>query len=480
MAQTPAQDNHEDSTSWIASLRFRVFAALVLATLLSLLVAGTVTYSLERGRLDADIDAHLRQRHAEVTALAARGNDPFTGQPITDVTSLLRASMQTVLPGPNDGEIGIVDGVVTLTAPSSTRVRPENNTALVRLVTSPGDRALIDTTTGTDGTYRYIIVPVSVPGDARTASLVAVVDLGAERTRLNANFRTFTLVGLGSSLLVGLLAWLILGHLLQPIEWVRRTAQEITDRDLSRRIPVRGRDDLAALTRTVNAMLDRLQSTFASQRQLQDDVSHELRTPLTVMRGHLELMDETDPDDVDQARAVALSEIDRMAGLVEDLITLAKSDRPDFVQPVTVDVAMLTDEVLDKATALGDRRWSLDGLADVEAVLDPRRVSQALLELARNAVKFSEPDSAVAVGSAVVGDRVLLWVRDEGRGIEPDRLHEVTQRFSRIHHDVEGSGLGLTIVTSIARAHGGSLRVDSHPGEGSTFTLDLPLSGAHD
>lgn len=457
----------------VISIRTRVLAALVAATLALLAVSGTVTYLLERGLLEDRVDAHLKERDDQVRALSRLGTDPITGERLTTVDRLLRAAMQSSLPGPNDGEIGVVERTVALIGPESTRVRPEDDPALVQEVTAGSASVRIDTVRTPRTTYRYIVVPVTVSGDPRPATLVAVVDLHAEYDRLNANFCTSALVGLGSALLVALLAWLLLGRLLQPLTWVRRTAERITEHDLSERIPVRGGDDLAELTRTINAMLGRIEATFDAQRQLQDDVGHELRTPLTIMRGHLELMDADDTADVCQTRAIALSEIDRMAGLVEDLVTLSKAERPDFVARVPTDVGSLVDGVVEKARALGDRRWTISALPDGVADLDPRRISQALLELCRNALKFSDPGTEVSVGGAVDADRVRLWVRDGGWGIPADRVGDVTERFSRVHDDVEGSGLGLAIVRSIAQAHGGEVRVESVSGRGTTATLDL-------
>lgn len=186
-------------------------------------------------------------------------------------------------------------------------------------------------------------------------------------------------------------------------------------------------------------------------------------------------MNVRDPDDVAATRRRVISEVDRMARLVEDLITLAKSERPDFVRLQPVDIGALTDEVLAKATSLGPRRWTLEDLADVRVLADPQRLSQALLELARNAVKFSEPGSRIAFGSAADEKLVWLWVRDEGTGIEPAEQMQVRERFTRAgDRTIEGSGLGLAIVSSIAEAHGGKLRIESTPGVGSTITLEMP------
>src|SRR5690606_40161897 len=215
-------------------------------------------------------------------------------------------------------------------------------------------------------------------------------------------FRTFALFALGVLALVAVVGWLVAGRLLAPLASLRRTAQRISDSDLSGRIEVTGGDDdVSELAHTVNAMLDRLESAFSSQRELLDDVSHELRTPLTVLRGHLELVDVTDPEDVDATRTLALDEIDRMGRLVDDLTTLAKADRPDFVLPSLEDLGLLTDDVFDKARSLGPRAWSLVARADAEGSLDRQRLTQAWLQLAANAVKFSEPGTAIRLGSSV-------------------------------------------------------------------------------
>ena len=152
-------------------------------------------------------------------------------------------------------------------------------------------------------------------------------------------------------LVVTLGAWSVSGRLLAPVRQLRTTAQEITDTDLSRRIPVEGHDDISDLVRTVNAMLDRLDGAFATQRTFLDDAGHELRTPVTVLRGHLELLDPYDHQDVTTTRELLLDEIDRMSRLVDDLIVLAKAGRPDFLRPAPTDVGVLTDQVLDKARA---------------------------------------------------------------------------------------------------------------------------------
>ena len=230
-------------------------------------------------------------------------------------------------------------------------------------------------------------------------------------------------------------------------------------------------------------MLDRVETAVVARRELLDDVSHELRTPITVVRGHMELLDPDDHDDVVETRALVIDEIDRMGTLVGDLLELARAS--DTVNPASTDLAALTEAVLDKARALGDRQWTLDEAAQVtccvamvQAVLDPRRITQAWLQLAQNAVQYSADGTLIAIGSGADSQWARLWVRDRGIGIAPDDIECVRQRFVRGTagtESVAGSGLGLNIVESIARAHGGQLDIESTPGVGSTFTLVVPL-----
>jgi signal transduction histidine kinase len=224
-------------------------------------------------------------------------------------------------------------------------------------------------------------------------------------------------------------------------------------------------------------MLDRLESTVRSQRELLDDVGHELRTPLTIVRGHLELLDVADPEDVTNTRLLVLDELERMRRLVDDLLTLAKADHPGFVEPESTDIARLTDETLAKATTLGERHWVLDELADAEVELDPQRIAQAWLQLAANAVQYSEVGTRVGMGSRLVGGELWFWVRDEGVGIPEEEQARILSRTVK-GRSGEGTGLGLAIVSSIAKAHRGRVVVESVPGVGSRIAVVIPVTAA--
>ena len=273
---------------------------------------------------------------------------------------------------------------------------------------------------------------------------------------------------------------------------MRRAAAEITEQDLSRRIPVNGRDDIAALAEQFNAMLDRLEVAFSTQRRFLDDASHELRTPITIIRGHLELVGD-DPAEWDEVVRIVTDELDRMSRIVEDLLLLAKSERPDFVQPERISVAELTSDIDAKVRALADRHWMLEAIGEGDAVVDPQRVTQTMVQLAQNAVQHTEPGAEIRIGSALHevedsrdADRnrhVSFWVTDTGPGVRPEDAETIFERFSRgstggARGHRTGAGLGLAIVKAIADAHRGSVRLISEPGRGATFGIELPAGGA--
>jgi signal transduction histidine kinase len=176
------------------------------------------------------------------------------------------------------------------------------------------------------------------------------------------------------------------------------------------------------------------------------------------------------------ARTLALDEVDRMGRLVDSLVTLAQADGPGFVDLAPVDLAPLVDDVLDKARVLGPREWRIDERCEVQVRGDSQRLTQALLQLASNAVRYSGEGSVVAFGVGVRDGEAWLTVRDEGRGIAPSDRERIFERFGRGAGTgrIEGSGLGLAIVAAIADAHGGRVEVDSTLGKGSVFAIVLP------
>ena len=150
-------------------------------------------------------------------------------------------------------------------------------------------------------------------------------------------------------------------------------------------------------------MLERLDEGAQQQQQFLDDAGHELRTPLTILRGHLELETVDDPEDVIATRDVLLDEVDRMQRLVDDLLLLANSGDPGFIRREPVRIPELLDQVMEKVHVLADRQWQIDEKADYVVDADPQRLTQALVQLAANAVKYTGPSSTIALGSRIEG-----------------------------------------------------------------------------
>jgi signal transduction histidine kinase len=193
------------------------------------------------------------------------------------------------------------------------------------------------------------------------------------------------------------------------------------------------------------------------------------------------LLDPSDPDEVTETRDISLEELDRMAALIDDLLLLAKAEKASFVKLGPVDVDDVLSRVFVKAQALGERDWSINANTGAWVLADEQRLTQALLQLCENAVKYSDEGSAVALRAQVASPeldepaRVVLSVADHGVGIPADELELVFERFTRGSDTkrVQGSGLGLSICQAIVLAHGGELTAISTPGEGSTFSIAL-------
>ncbi len=470
------------------SVRVRILTAVLVTTVIGMVGAGIVSYLLARYATYEGIQNALTQENAEIKTVAQLAEEGNAGRPIRGPGDILYVAIKGSVPDPDEAILGLVNGKVAWVPQSDDAFQRSlaNDEELIRAATAaePGEPVVVhQLKTAMHGPLAYISVPVEVRGSPDLGHYLAVVDVAAAMAPVNRAHLTYAAICLLALAVVGLVGYQVAGRLLSPLRALRRTAQRITDTDLSERIPAEqlsSKDEVADLGRTMNAMLDRLSASFDAQRNVLDDAGHELRTPITVLRGHLELVDPHDPEDVARTRDLALNELDRMQRLVEELMVLAKARRPDFVQVEQVELADLLYAVLDKVTPIAERRWQVEAAPDVMVRLDPQRVTQALLELATNAIRFTEPGDVIALGAQVSEDEVRLWVRDEGTGIEAADQSTIFERFARgreglsADRDDSGSGLGLSIVSAIAEAHHGRVLLESTLGSGSTFTLVMP------
>lgn len=471
---TPPGATEHDRSRWrlTVPVRLRITVAVVALSALALAGAGAVVFFVEQSRIERNTNEAIEQEVAEFERLVEAG-DPATRQPFASYEALFRSGLERNVP--NTGEF------IFATWDGAARPLYLGEPQYEAVVEDPRFRAEVEAAAdeGGSGTWdspqgelRYAVK--AAQSEDGNGMVVFVYDMSVQRAELDELIRTYVVVSLAALVVLAFGAFVISGRLLRPLRDLRTTAEEISAGDLSRRIEVTGNDDLTDLTRTFNSMLDRLAATFANQRRFLDDVGHELKTPITIVQGHLELMRERDPAEVAATRELVLDEMERMSRLVEELILLAKTQRPDFLHPEYVDVAGLTSTLFDKVRALAPRDWRLDATAPVTAVLDPQRITQALLQLASNAVRHTDEDALVAVGSAADDNGLRFWVRDAGEGIEPAAQARIFERFRRGTAEGEGSGLGLAIVRGIARAHGGEVSVSSTLGQGATFVITIP------
>jgi signal transduction histidine kinase len=457
---------------FFASFRVRLLVGyvglLAVATLLAVVIARE---ALER-RLDRRVDESLVQEASELRQLA-RGNDPRTGERFGgNVERIFEAYVAANVPSRNEAFLTFVDGELFLRSAPVVPYRLDQDAELTSRwgALRESERGSFDSPAGR---VEYLAVPVVGP-DAR-AVFVAAVFRDRESDVAGA-LRVVVGVGVGMLLVGSVLAWLLADRVLRPVTAVTETARSISGGDLSRRIPETGHDEIGVLAETFNDMLARLEAAFASQQRFVSDAGHELRTPITIVRGHLELL-EDEPVDREATLALVMDELDRMGRIVDDLLTLAKWEQPDFVTPEPVEVAALVDDVLAKASALGPRNWQVDSLAEATIVADRQRVTQALVQLAQNAVQHTDEGDEIGVGAFVGDGEARFWVRDTGPGIPFEEQSRVFARFYRTGEKPrsDGAGLGLPIVQAIAGAHGGRLELSSVPGSGATFTLVLPV-----
>jgi signal transduction histidine kinase len=347
------------------------------------------------------------------------------------------------------------------------------------------------------GEVRYLAIPLTLRGHPGRGVIVAAYFIDQERAAAETAARLMAGAGAVTGLLAAAAAWALAGRILRPVRDVALTAQAITETDLSARIPVvprpGRRDEVGELGEAVNAMLDRIEEGSLAQRRFVDDAGHELRTPITIMRGHLDVVDTTDPDDVRSTLELVDDELGRMNRIVSDLLVLAKAGQPQFVRPEPTDVAALLSETVAKARWLAEREWSVTGLhtgagSNLRADLDAQRIIQALLVLADNAARHTSDGDQIVFGAQTTTDAqgplLRLWVADTGTGVAEHDRDRIFERFARgsDNRRSDGAGLGLTIAATIAAAHDGRLELSAgigaggpeHTGPGATFTLILP------
>jgi two-component system, OmpR family, sensor kinase len=459
---------------WVpSSLRARIVAWFIIVLALSTIGMVVVTHEVLQLRLDQRIDADLQQESAELRRLNG-SIDPQTGKTFMSASRLFDVYLLRNVPSRHEAFITFVAGEPYLRSRQVVPYRLDGDPELVARWANltEGDRGAVPTPAGR---VEYVAVTIDSPNGETGGVFVAAVFRDRANNDANAAIFAAGAVGFGVLLLGSLLAWRLADRVVQPVTALTHTARSISETDLSRRIPAEGRDEVAQLATTFNDMLDRLERAFASQRRFADDASHELKTPLTIVRGHLELLDD-DPDERAETLGLVTDELDRMGRIVEDLLLLARREEPDFLSLSTVDVGALTDALLAKAKALAPRDWVLDVRGQGVIVADRQRLTQAIVQLAENAARYSNGNDPIAIGSLVSGGEARFWIRDRGPGVPPHAQQAIFERFRRGVGTgrSDGAGLGLAIVKTIAEAHNGRVELETST-SGSVFSIVVPV-----
>ncbi|MBW4634617.1 MAG: HAMP domain-containing histidine kinase [Iphinoe sp. HA4291-MV1] len=449
-----------------------------------LLTACTATFSIQATRqiyyddLKARADASLI-KEVERFQLLARKHSEKKSTP-TNTTKLFDKFLSHYAPTRNEYIITLINDKIYKYSPILPTDLLEQCPTLLRQWTQLKMPKSGYTQTSTLR-IRYVAQPVNVGGERGT--LIAIHDASAAFQAGTNAISLVMQVTLIVLLIFFLLAWVTAGRVLYPLRLLTKAAHSITGSDMTQRIPVKGSDEIAELTKTFNEMLDRLQFAFDSQQKFLNDASHELRTPITVIQGHLEMLQFCPERQQQVTIALVMDELDRMCRLVNDLLLLARTKHPDFLRLKPEELDWLTEEIYQKARFGANRDWQLEVKGFSPIMVDRQRLTQAVMNLVLNAVRHTRNGDTITLGSCIKGDYAYIWVSDTGEGIAPEDQKRIFERFvqaTKGDQQLEGHGLGLAIVQAIAQAHDGWIELSSRLGHGSTFTIVIPLASCVD
>lgn len=510
-------------------LRLTLFYAILLG--LALWIFGNIVYTQAEQRAYNDLDATLSSRAASVRI----GKDLLNQDSHTFPLSLPGIDQL----GTGGVSIEILDGQLHLLATTSSNFNAPFQTGVSGLGNSPApwdkqaaqwiEKHPFTGQGNANSTYstityqgQHVRVYTLLNPDFQPGHIIQTARSEQDIEQSLADLRLLLWRGGALVMILALIGgWLITWSVLTTVRRMTKTAYSIsTSQDFSKRVPDKsllGKDELATLAATFNAMLAKLEAAYLRQQRFVADASHELRAPITSIRCNLDLLASAQnlpPQDAEAALKDARAEADRMGRLVNDLLTLARSDAVSkqqegngyrnhhtWTQKIDLDSLVLevfrqyklsvdnVNEGMVGATLAasprdfekqpGPRLILLD-IIPVKVYGDADRLKQVLVTLLDNALKYTPFEGSVSLSLATNEQYATIKVSDTGIGIQSEDLPHIFERFYRADparsRDRGGSGLGLTIAQSIVREHAGSIEVESTPGKGSTFIVRLPVA----
>ena len=449
----------------LGSIRARLTAAACLVVAGALLVGAFVILTVLRQTLDENLDDAAVQRAKDVA------------------TQVRAGSLEEIIPvhGDEDAFVEVRDASGAAIAHSSNlhqptpvaTFRPEDDDPEIRTQKIP--------VKGEEDDFR--IVALNARGEkygAVTIYVVASLDRAKETATAVRNLLRWGVPVL--VVLVGAIAWFVVGRALRPVEAMRAEVAEISARDLGRRVPEpKAQDEIGRLARTMNDMLDRLQDSAERERRFVADAAHELQSPLASSLADLEIA-LAHPESTqweDTARAV-VADNERMTRLVGDLLFLAQSDHgAPPARRVLVDLDDVVREEVARLRPPEGLRVDLTGVRPAEVRGDADQLARVVRNLLENASRYARSAITVTVGSNGTGTTELA-VADDGPGVPADQRDRIFERFARVDDSrsraTGGTGLGLAIAREIVENHRGTIDVDS-AATGARFVVHLPAEG---
>jgi signal transduction histidine kinase len=421
--------------------------------------------------LSSDDDAvqeELGQLETELELLRAEN-------PALRVQPLLEEFLRTRTPSQYQIFLSLLEGVPFERAQVSGTPQIDLDPTLLAVFAAaePGADDTIGTIDGEQFLWRAIQVVTQDGSERGTLVIASLTDRRAAPIQQAVRIGGLLQMAVGVVLL-GLLGDRLARGLAVPLARLTERTRHIRETGLDEQLPVIGDDEVAGLAETINGLLDDTRRELATRRRLIADAGHELRTPITIVRGHLELLPE-DPRLKAETLELVDDELDRMAGLVDDLLALATADQPGFVRTGPVDLGDLGARLLATVEPLAsDRIWKLD-VDESPAVLDERRIRQAVVALVDNAVRHTAEGGSITIRLLrPTPARVEVAVADNGPGVPPDVAEVAFAPFRHGTASTRGTGLGLALVAAIAEGHNGRADLSETPGGGTTVTLTIP------